>query len=390
MTAPMTASNEAGPQTELQWSYLPTAHTVPLLDVTRGELVESVHLGSLAVVGTDGRLLYALGDPMLVTYLRSAAKPFQALPLVESGAFERYGFTSQELAVICASHSGEDIHVAAVQSILDKIGLSADYLKCGIHQPFSKEVVRRLREQGQQPTVLHCNCSGKHAGMLALALHHGWSPEGYYRPSHPVQQMMQQVVAEVCGLRPEQLVVGVDGCTAATFALPLYHMAWGFARLAQPQRADFSPGRQQAVSTVVAAMRAHSEMVGGLSRPYRLDTDLMKVGQPGKEGSRAMVSKIGAEGLHCLGLLPVAAEAGLLPGGGVGLAVKVADGDKVTDSEGNYRARDQITIELLRQLRTLDEPTWVELREKYAVLIKNNRGEVVGGVRPSFRLSAAL
>lgn len=366
------------------WHSAADAPSEVLVEVTRGELVESVHRGAAAVVASDGRLLYSVGDPWLITHMRSAAKPMQIIPLLESGGVERFGFTEQEVAVMIASHNGEAIHVATVQSILDKIGKSEADLACGAHYPTSKQSARALRERGEPPSQLHNNCSGKHSGMLALAVMHGWPTEGYYRPSHPVQQTIRQAVVDISGVPDQRLITAVDGCSAVEYAMPLYHMALGFARLVDSTYADFSAARRAAVATAVAAMRAYPEMIGGNPEPLRIDTVLMAESNSG--GLRPLISKVGAEGVHCFGLLPVADDA--LPahdpalGGGLGGAVKVADGDE------SNRARNLIIIEELRQLHALDESTWLRLREQFAVLMINHRGILVGGVRPVFRFVA--
>jgi L-asparaginase II len=366
------------------WHSAADAPSEVLIEVTRGELVESVHRGAAAVVASDGRLLYNVGDPWMITHMRSAAKPMQVIPLLEGGGVERFGFTEQEVAVMIASHNGEDIHLAAVQSILQKIGKTEADLACGAHYPTSKQATRVMRERGEQPSQLHNNCSGKHSGMLALAVMNGWPTEGYYKPSHPLQQTIRRAVVEISGVPDERLITAVDGCSAVEFATPLYHMALAFARLVDPQYADFSPARRNAAASAVAAMRAFPEMIGGNPDPIRLDTVLLAQSNAG--GLRPLIAKVGAEGVHCFGLLPIADDE--LPAhdpalsGGLGVALKVADGD-----EGN-RARNLAVIEELRQLRALDEPTWLRLRELFAVLMTNHRGILVGGVRPVFRFVA--
>src|SRR5256885_5733080 len=192
---------------------------VLLVEVTRGPIVESRHRGHVAAVDGAGQLVAYLGDPDTVTYLRSSAKPFQALPLVTSGAADRFGFTEKEIALACASHSGEPIHTETVLSMLNKIGLEPDALKCGTHEPFSAEVTRRLRERGEAPNVLQNNCSGKHAGMLALALHLGASTETYDEPSNEVQLTIGKTVSRFCGIAIENIAVGTDGCGVPVFGI---------------------------------------------------------------------------------------------------------------------------------------------------------------------------
>ena len=184
----------------------------PLVEVRRGGITESRHRGHIVAVEPDGTIAAYLGAPETVTYLRSSAKPHQAIPLVASGAADRFEFIEEEIALACASHSGEPIHTEVVASMLRKIGLGPEALKCGIHEPFSPEVARRLRETGEQPNVLQNNCSGKHAGMLALALHLGAATETYDEPSNPVQLAIGKTVSQFSGIPIEDIAVGTDGC----------------------------------------------------------------------------------------------------------------------------------------------------------------------------------
>jgi L-asparaginase II len=252
-----------------------------LVEVTRGGRVESEHRGAIAVVDAGGQLIAQVGDAQLVSYLRSSAKPFQLLPLIESGAADRFGFTDAELALIAGSHSGEPRHVAAMQSILNKIGLPASALQCGVHVPFNPDSARALRAAGREPTVLHNNCSGKHAGMLAQAIDRGLSTADYLDPQHPVQAAIRQRLTELAELPAKQIYVGVDGCSAPCFAMPLQASALAFAKLA-----DAKSGALQRMARV---MRTYPEMVAGEGR---LDTDLMRA------VPQCLVSKGGAEGYH--------------------------------------------------------------------------------------------
>ena len=222
----------------------------------------------------------------LVSYLRSSAKPFQLLPLVESGAADRFGFTDAELAVMAGSHSGEPRHVAAVQSILNKIGLSEEALQCGVHAPFNADSAKALRAAGREPTALYNNCSGKHSGMLAQAVDRGLSTHDYLDPQHPVQITIRQRLAELGGITFDEIGVGVDGCSAPCFAMPLRAAALAFARLAE--------ARESGLHRVARVMMDYPEMVAGEGR---LDTDLMRA-VPGR-----VVSKGGAEGYHGMGVI---------------------------------------------------------------------------------------
>ncbi|MGH2668798.1 MAG: asparaginase, partial [bacterium] len=194
---------------------------VPLMEVWRGETVESVHYGAIAVVDAAGRMVAAAGDPGETTYLRSAAKPAQALPLLESGAAERFGLDDRDIAVIIGSHGGEPFHLDAVRSILRKIGLEDAALQCGAHAPYHRPSARALRAAGASPTALHNNCSGKHAGMLALAVHLGAPVASYLDPDHPVQILIRARIETLAGLPAGGARTAVDGCSAPTFAMPL-------------------------------------------------------------------------------------------------------------------------------------------------------------------------
>ncbi len=346
---------------------LPHSGYVPLFVLTRGGTPESVHFGALAVVDARGRLLASVGDPWTVTFLRSTAKPFQALPFVEDGGPQHFGLTDEELALICASHSGTDRHVEVVRRIQQKVGVREEQLLCGTHPPYDPETAEALKARGEEPTPNRHNCSGKHTGMLAQAVLHGWPTENYIDPQHPVQQRILSTFAEMCGLEPEAVHVGIDGCSAPNFAAPLYHVAYGYARLMDPH--DLPPKRAAAARAIVRAMTGHPFMVGG---PHRFDTLLMEA----MEGR--VLAKGGAEGYQGLGVAP-----GVLgPGSpGVGIAFKIADGD----ARGN-RARPAVALEILRQLGVLHEipPSLQPFGPE--IPVTNWRKIEVGKGRPVFSL----
>lgn len=329
----------------------------PLVEVTRGERVESIHYGAVAVVDVRGDLVARAGDPYLTTYLRSTAKPFQLLPLVESGAADYFGFTDQELAVMAASHSGEPRHVETVQGILDKIGLGESALRCGTHPPASPESIRVLREAGREPTPIYNNCSGKHSGMLAQAVYRGSSIDDYLDPRHPVQATILNTLAEMSGTEPDAIGVGIDGCSAPCFAIPLRACALAFVRLADPSA--LPEPRRRAIERIVKAMITYPEMVAGEDR---LDTDLMRAAQG------HILSKGGAEGYHGIAFLPEA----------LGIAMKIADGE-------SQRSSGPAVIEVLRQLGLLDDAALAELCEHRRKVLKNHRGLEIGEVRPALK-----
>ena len=340
-----------------------------LVEVWRGQIVESRHRGHLSAVDGKGHTVTSLGVPETITYLRSSAKPFQMMPLVTSGAADRFGFTEDEIAVACASHNGEPIHTETVARMLAKIGLEPSALKCGVHEPFSAEVSRQLRAAGQSPTVLHNNCSGKHTGFLALALQLGAPIGTYDRPDHPVQKLVLQTIGQFSGIAAEQIILATDGCGAPVFALPVTAMALLFARLVQPP-AHFREPVRAAARRITAAMVDHPEMIGG-GLNERLDTEVMRATRG------AVVSKVGAEGVYTAGINPSAAWPT-----GLGLAFKIEDGE-------DRRARPTVVIEALRQLGVLDETALAALAQYATFDIRNHRGDLVGAVRPNFELALA-
>ncbi|HEX5701705.1 MAG TPA: asparaginase [Pyrinomonadaceae bacterium] len=338
----------------------------PLVEVWRGSLIESLHRGHLVAVDSHGKTVAELGAPETVTFFRSSGKPFQAIPLITSGAADRFGFTDREIAIACGSHSGESLHVETVQSMLRKIGIGEDALKCGVHEPFSVDVARELTRKQQPPSVLQNNCSGKHAGMLAVAKHLGAPFESYDEPSHPVQQLILQTVSKFSAIPANHIVIGTDGCAAPVFGMPVRAMALMYARLVNPS-ADFEPSVQDAGRRIVNAMIQFPEMVGGTKD--RLDTEMMRA------GSGRLISKIGAEGVYTVGVLPCADWPD-----GLGFALKVEDGD-------DRRARPPAVIEALRQLAVLSDNEITALATYAPTPITNRRGDRVGEARAAFTLN---
>lgn len=338
----------------------------PLVEVRRGSITESRHRGHIVAVDGNGSVVAHLGAPETLTYLRSSAKPHQAIPLIASGAAERFGFTDEEIAIACGSHNGESIHVETVARMLRKINLDASYLKCGVHEPFSRQVARALRERGERPTVLQNNCSGKHTGMLALALHLGAPVETYDQPANEVQLVIVRTIAQFSGVPVEDIAVGVDGCGVPVFGVSVRAMALMYARLVAPPAA-FDSETRAACARIVRVMTAHPEMIGGTSE--RLDTELMRATRGG------IVSKVGAEGVYTAGVLPSETWPQ-----GLGLALKIEDGE-------DRRARPTVVIESLRQLGTLNEQSLRHVAPYASFVVRNHRGDVVGDVHASFKLA---
>ena len=340
----------------------------PLVEVRRGSIVESRHRGHVAAVDGDGRLVAFLGEPETVTYLRSSGKPFQAVPLLTSGAAERFRLTEAELAIACGSHSGQDLHVETVSRMLEKIGLDRVALKCGVHEPFDRETAESLRARGESPGVLRNNCSGKHTGMLALSLQLGAPPELYDDPEGPVQQSILHAVSQFSGINAGEIVLGTDGCGVPVFGMPVRAMALMYSRLVAPPE-GFDAETRSACARLTAAMNARPELVGGTHE--RFDTEVMRAGRG------RLVSKIGAEGVYTAGVLPCERWPK-----GLGLAFKIEDGE-------DRRARSTIAIEALRQLGVLDEDAYEMLSPYASFPIQNHRGEKVGQIQASFRLEGA-
>jgi len=337
----------------------------PLVEVRRGAITESRHRGHVVATEPEGKIRAANGAPENVTFLRSSAKPFQALPLVISGAADHFGFTDQEVALACASHNGEPIHTQIVSAMLEKIGLTPEALKCGVHEPYSPAAAQELRANGIPANALHNNCSGKHAGMLALAKFLGAPTATYDAPENPVQLAIGKIVSQFCDIPVEDLAVGIDGCGVPVFGITIKAMALGYARLVAPP-ANFEARVREATARLVKVMTTYPELIGGTSD--RLDTEIMKAAQG------RLISKVGAEGVYTAGILPCAEWPK-----GLGLALKIEDGD-------DHRARPTVVIEALRQLGVLRDES-LEAVARYAFFpVKNRRGEVVGEIRASFSL----
>ncbi|HKQ95736.1 MAG TPA: asparaginase [Aestuariivirgaceae bacterium] len=275
-----------------------------LAEVTRGGIVESHHRGAVAVVGPKGRILVAAGEIDRPVFPRSAIKAFQALPLVEGGAADRYGFTDEEISLACASHGGEPVHVEAARRMLAKAAIPETLLECGAHPPSDPEAARELACRSLAPLAVHNNCSGKHAGMLAVAVHSGMAPQDYSTVAHPVQRGVATVLDELCDIRTAELACGVDGCSVPTWAIPLSNLALGFQRFLSGE--TFTPARRRAAERITQAVRDHPYMVAGRKR---FCTTLMQA------VPRAFV-KTGAEGVFCGGV----------PHAGIGIALKCDDG----------------------------------------------------------------
>ena len=326
----------------------------PLARVYRGNTVECLHVGHVAVVDRDGRLLFAAGDPDVVTFTRSSLKPLQALPFAEAGGDAHFGFSRQQVALLCASHSGEPRHVEAVADMLARCGASVDELQCGSHVPRFYELTGRFPPPPPYSPLAH-NCSGKHAGMLACCAIHGWSRSDYLAFDHPLQAAIRQAVAHTAGVAAGDLVAGIDGCSAPNYALPLARLAHAYARLATAG-ADVP-----ALANLASAMTSHPEMVSG---ERRSDLALTQAGRGD------WVTKIGAEGVQALGIRSR----------GLGIAIKVAD--------GNTRGLHPATVAVLDALGVVDADARKSLAQWASPVQVNFRGLVTGRIEPAVILAA--
>ena len=320
------------------------------IEATRGDLVESRHRVHAAVVDATDRLVGAARDASGITHWRSCAKPFQIMPLLVDGGFDRLGWGDDELALGCASHGGEPEHVALAASMLSDIGLEEGDLACGPHEPLAPRGLKLMRDAGIRATRLHNNCSGKHAAMLGRAFTAGWPSQGYESQEHAVQQSISDTIVQWTGIRSGQLVRAVDGCGTVVFGLPLESMARAYARLGTAaSRGDEVP------SQIVDAIRTRPFLFGGTDR---FDSVLID------ETNGSVISKVGAEGVH----------SALVVEEGIGVAVKVEDGAQ--------RAQYPALLRLLQVLGALPERLPSRLEDFMSRPVRNTRGVVVGQVRP--------
>lgn len=325
--------------------------------VYRGNYIESTHQLHIAVVDSDGQLLYAYGDDTRPIFPRSSMKPFQAIPLVETGAAEYFHYSTRELAISCASHNAELIHRQTVLGILKKIGLTEAALQCGTHPPYDEESYIQLIKEGKSLTPLCSNCSGKHSGMLATAVYMHEDTATYREVVHPVQQRILSAIADVCEVPTERIGFGVDGCGAPVHRLPLANVALGYAKLATGTGIH-----GHALAQLRDAMMADPYMIGGKNS---FDTDIMSA------CPNRILAKAGAEGVLCLADVDQ----------GLGIAIKIED--------GNGRARDTVALHVLQQIGFFgkDEPIPDPLTNYVVPPIENRRNETVGKIVVNFALT---
>jgi len=323
-----------------------------LIEVTRGALVESRHRGAIAVVDSDGKMVLGIGDVERPVFPRSAVKTMQALPLIESGAADAFGFGNAELSLACASHSGEAEHVALAASMLNRAGRDADVLECGCHWPFDQHVLIDLAKSGKAPTVLHNNCSGKHAGFVATSVHAGIPTEGYVTYDHPIQREIRGVMEALTGTALEMDMCGTDGCAIPTYAVPLDRLADGFSKMVTGR--GLEPERAKAARRLFDACMAEPFYMSGSKRACM---HLMQAA-PGR-----IFAKTGAEGVFCA----------VLPEQGLGIALKCDD--------GGTRASEAMIAGLLARLMGSDDPAYAALDALANKTLRNWNGTEVGQIR---------
>lgn len=329
--------------------------------VYRGEVVESTHQASIAVVDGEGQLTHYFGEPEQLVQTRSSIKAFQSIPLHTSGAAERFGFSGEEFALMCASHNGSDEHRRVALSILTKAGLTADALQCGAHLPISMRINNRYPTQGEDTDPLRHNCSGKHSGFLALAVHLGQNPATYLEPTGEVQSRVRAALAHCCDVDEISLKPAIDGCSAPNYAVPLVNLAIGFMRFANAKSDNVKI--RSALSVIRAAVYEHPEMVSG---EKRLDLDLAR-SFPGN-----VVCKVGAEGVEGIGFQHPS----------MGIAIKIHD--------GNERAQGPIIVSTLKQLGLVRNISDFPLLKPYEEpVVRNYRKLETGRIAAVFNLRCA-
>jgi len=347
---------------------MPGNHHIPLVEVTRGNIVESVHYGSFSVVFSTGKPPLCTGDCESPFFLRSSAKPFQTLAFLEGGGADHFSLTEEEIALMCSSHSGTDQHVERLETLQEKIGVSEEMLQCGLHPPIDKDTELKMAAEKIPPRRNRHNCSGKHTGMLAFAKMIGAPLDDYLSPTHPVQKQILKTFAEMCAFPQEEIELGVDGCSAPVFAVPLPFAAQAYARMCAPGD-DMDENRAAASRRITSSMSAHPFMVGG---PNRFDTDLMAFGR------ELLVAKEGAEGYLTAGILP----RGNGRNAGTGICIKISDGDP------HRRASSLVCLTILQKLGLVPD-TLPEPFDKL-IIVNNWRGTDVGVLRPSAEFLDAI
>jgi len=330
---------------------------VKLVEVSRGGITESISRGDVAVVDAEGRVEHFAGNVGKYTYLRSAAKPLQAMQVILSGAYSYYGFSHKELAVMCASHYGEPMHRETVAGILDKIGLRPEDILAGTVTSLNPDYALKLAGEGVELNPLFSDCSGKHAGMLAICRYKGYPLDGYTSPDHPLQRELLHLIASICQYPESDVGIGIDGCSVPVHAMPLAHMARAYARITSP--GNLSGGMESAARGIFEAMNRHPYMVSGTGG---FCTELIK-NTHGK-----LIGKVGAEGVYCIGI----------KNKNTGIAVKMED--------GNMKRLPPVVVHVLKKLGLLSRQEYEALGAYHVMSNLNDVHWKVGEIRPVFHL----
>ena len=327
----------------------------PLVVLTRSHIIESIHKGYISVVDVKGNQIYHTDKNDVKVYMRSSAKPIQAVAFASSGAMEAFDITPHELAIICSSHSGEAFHRNAVHSILKKIGLSEKHLQCGVANPYNANSLKGLIKKGERPSPLYNCCSGKHAAMLALCKYYGYSIEDYTELEHPVQQLVIKTISEILNFSQTDISIGVDGCGIPTIALPISQIARLYSHLAAGRNGDSK--YSETLEKIAQAMKSNPLMING---DKEFCSDLIACSR-GKA-----LGKVGAEGVYCIAV----------PEKQIGICIKISD--------GNERAVYPVASHLLNQLGILDDEMLQQLTKWVEPPLKNHKGKLIGHTIPVF------
>ena len=327
-----------------------------LLHYTRAGHVENIHRGDAVVVDCNGKITYSIGNPYLPMFWRSAAKPFQALAFVKDGGLDRYHITDEELAVLVSSHSGEDNHVALVRSVLNKVGLTEDDLECGVLRPVNGKAFKKLIVNGEKPTQVHNQCSGKHSQIMALAMMLEVPVKDYIKPDHPAQKVIFKHVAMASKMPEDKLEIGIDGCGVPVFYLPIYNMSLAYARLSTPTKGDWGD-YTDAATKIRDAMSKYPQVISGTGR---IDCALNEI-----TGGR-IIAKVGADAVYCVAVKDE----------GLGITFKIED--------GSLAAINPMVIALLKRLELISNDEFDQLQQKFPPVLKNHRGDVIGTIEAVF------
>jgi len=330
--------------------------------VTRNRYVESIHHGCICVVDPEGNVVYKKGDINTMFFFRSAAKPIQIIPFIQSGGAKAMNYTSKEIAIGCASHSGEPEHQKTVLNVLKRLDLDVADLRCGAKSPYNEEENNRLISHGEKPSPLHSGCSGKHVTMLAYSKYLGYDTSDYNKISHPVQQEVLKAISFFSDREADSIPIGVDGCGLPIFILPVYNMALSYARLTGYSQ-DPGSAYYEACKTVFDAMNEYPEMVAGTGE---FDTELMRYTN-GK-----LIAKIGAEAVYCLGIKEK----------NLGVCIKIADGSE--------RAVYPVVMQLLLELDVINNSEYEKLKHWHKAKLLNNLEEHIGYIIPVFQKNEIL